>query len=682
MKRRVIVWVLVGLAGFLYGSTAVAKPVEVIEVYAGRAVNTSDGPIPYISVVPGKEMTAAGLEHPNQYLQSVPGAWISRGSGQEHLTAIRSPVLTGAGSCGAFLMAEDGIALRAKGFCNANQLFDAHFFGAESVEVFKGPAAAFLGSNAVFGGMNIRMPKAHKISPRLSYQQSSNGYKQFNAQSTASRGAHDFGAITTVIHDSGWRDDSGFGKQHLTFNHHWQGELWQADSGVSAMHLEQETAGYIYGSDAYKSDDTAKTNPNPEAYRDADSVRIYSRWTTERQHSKLSVTPYARYNDMAFLMHFVPWQPTEFNRHTSVGTLANWQIEVTSKLSVQMLMEFEKTQAALEETQYQEAPFGRDRFPIGGHYDYTVDAFSLGASVGATYKLTDTISLAGTVRGDTDEYDYDNLAADGWACDASVTGCRFYRPSDQKQTFSNTAYDLGLNARFGARYTGFIKIADGYRVPQATELFRAQSEDTSGIETERISSVEIGLIGNWQDNSLQLAMFSMSKRDGLYQDPERRYLNGVKSSHQGVEYQLQLKLMPSVNLDVSGSLAFHKYENNPHQLGVKTNVNIEGNWIDTAPKHQHQSRIHWTYAANADIELQWLYMGEYFMDPQNLQRYPGHEVLNLRSSWHNGTWHWSVALMNAFDKSYADRADVSFGDARYFPAAGRSLTVGVTKNFQ
>ena len=45
--------------------------------------------------------------HPNELFDAVPGTWISRGSGQEHLTAIRSPVLTGAGACGAFLLLED-----------------------------------------------------------------------------------------------------------------------------------------------------------------------------------------------------------------------------------------------------------------------------------------------------------------------------------------------------------------------------------------------------------------------------------------------------------------------------------------------------------------------------------------------------------------------------------------------
>ena len=36
--------------------------------------------------------------HVNEVFQRVPGTWISRGNGQESLIALRSPVLTGAGS--------------------------------------------------------------------------------------------------------------------------------------------------------------------------------------------------------------------------------------------------------------------------------------------------------------------------------------------------------------------------------------------------------------------------------------------------------------------------------------------------------------------------------------------------------------------------------------------------------
>ena len=54
-------------------------------------------------------------QHIHELLNRVAGVWVVRGSGQEHLTAIRSPVLSGAGSCGGFLLLEDGIPVRPNG---------------------------------------------------------------------------------------------------------------------------------------------------------------------------------------------------------------------------------------------------------------------------------------------------------------------------------------------------------------------------------------------------------------------------------------------------------------------------------------------------------------------------------------------------------------------------------------
>ena len=85
-------------------------------------------------------------QHSNQVFNRIAGAWISRGNGQESLISHRSPVLTGAGSCGAFMTAQDGISLRSPGFCNVNQLFDANLLQAGKLEVLKGPATVVFGS--------------------------------------------------------------------------------------------------------------------------------------------------------------------------------------------------------------------------------------------------------------------------------------------------------------------------------------------------------------------------------------------------------------------------------------------------------------------------------------------------------------------------------------------------------
>ena len=64
-------------------------------------------------------------------------------------------MLTGAGGCGAFFIAQDGISLRAAGFCNVNQLFDANTEQAQRLEVLRGPGSTLYCSNAVQGVLNI-----------------------------------------------------------------------------------------------------------------------------------------------------------------------------------------------------------------------------------------------------------------------------------------------------------------------------------------------------------------------------------------------------------------------------------------------------------------------------------------------------------------------------------------------
>ncbi|NND47222.1 MAG: TonB-dependent receptor plug domain-containing protein, partial [Woeseiaceae bacterium] len=98
----------------------------------------------------GAETIAAiGHQHIHELMTRIPGVWLARASGQEHLTAIRSPVLTGAGSCGDFLFLEDGIPIRPSGFCNVNQMFELHTEQASNIEVIRGPGSALYGSNAL-----------------------------------------------------------------------------------------------------------------------------------------------------------------------------------------------------------------------------------------------------------------------------------------------------------------------------------------------------------------------------------------------------------------------------------------------------------------------------------------------------------------------------------------------------
>ncbi len=158
------------------------------------------------------------------------GVWLSRGSGQENLTAIRSPVLTGAGSCGAFLTLEDGIPSRPAGFCNVNQLFEINTEQAQSIEVIRGPGSALYGSNALHGIINVVMPNpGEPVADVLGVEVGANDYYRLRAQVPFSTQSA-MRASVVVADDGGFRDDSGYrqAKGHLKYKTAAFGGEWSA----------------------------------------------------------------------------------------------------------------------------------------------------------------------------------------------------------------------------------------------------------------------------------------------------------------------------------------------------------------------------------------------------------------------------------------------------------------------
>ena len=111
---------------------------------------------PSLETISSEEIKFLNVTHSKELFNSSAGSWISRGSGQESLISLRSPVLTGSGACGSFLILEDGLPIRPAGFCNVNNLFEISTNLSSQVEILKGPSSARFGGNALHGAINFR----------------------------------------------------------------------------------------------------------------------------------------------------------------------------------------------------------------------------------------------------------------------------------------------------------------------------------------------------------------------------------------------------------------------------------------------------------------------------------------------------------------------------------------------
>ncbi|GAB5450155.1 MAG: TonB-dependent receptor [Halioglobus sp.] len=656
---------------------------ENIIVTATR-VPESAGRLPLAwSRVDAEAIDEVAAVHINEIMQQVPGAWISRGNGQESLIALRSPVLTGAGSCGAFYTAADSISLRAPGFCNVNQLFDANFEQAGGIEVIKGPATALYGSNAMHGVINILSPApTAELDHQLSVEAGPYDYYRGKYRYANTQGRHGISININAVTDGGYKDDSGYDQQKATLRHDYDGVNWAIRTVLDAANLNQETAGFIQGEDAYKDSALKDSNPNPEAYRDAWSWRLYTRASRRlNDDHTLVITPYVRDNDMEFLQHFLPWQPVEENAHTSAGLKSALHSDLGQWKLVSGI-DLEYTDAMLKEVQ--DEPFSPNQ-PAGVHYDYQVDA-SLAAAYGQLRSQWDSPwELSAGARFEYTNYDYNNRTGDGPACGPEASNCRFFRPADREDDFANWSLNAGVSYRLSDQHLTYLRLAQGFRAPQATELYRLQAgQAVADLDAEEIDNIELGLRGDTLRARYDLSLYYMEKDEVIFQDADRQNISGASTRHYGAELSLDYSFSDAWSLGVDVNAASHTYDSATALLG--SSGNIKGNDIDTSPRLFGSARLAWEFSALTGrpgrAQLEWVYMDSYYLEPDNEHEYEGHSLLNLRiSSEFSARWSGALRVTNLLDEDYAERADFGFGNYRYFTGQPLGVYGEVTYRF-
>ena len=639
-----------------------------------------------VSVITRDELAAIAHTHAQEALNRLPGVSIHRNNGRESLTAIRSPVLTGAGACGAFLIAENGIPVRSNGFCNVNEMFDTHSENAERVEVVRGPGSAFWGSNAVHGLINVVLPKAGDAGA-LTVEQGPWGSKRVKTQIGKDYGNFKQLLLLNGVNEQGYRENSGVDQQKLSWLYNYTSSNgWDLDGGFSYLNLNQETAGYIVGSGSYEGDGR-DGNPNPEAYRDSVNGRIWTSFSKSLGNWDVVITPYAREVNMNFMQHFLPGKPIEDTYHRSIGTQSAFYKTLASGAEFAIGFDIEGTDGKL--MQFQPNPtvgsfFLRNHIPQGKHYGFTVKSRQLAAFVNYEQNLTESLRLSLGLRAEEMDYEYDNLMLDGRTNDAGIAcrfGCRYSRPSDRSDNFTNLSPKLGLSYAISENYSLQFRAQRGFRAPQATELYRLQNTQTvADLSSVELDSYEFEFKGTGINWNYSVSIYSMDKDNEIMSNSSRTNLNGNATSHRGAEFGAGIDLSSILSLAGTFNFADHSYENPL----ISGEINIKGKDVDTAPDQFGNLRLKWTPTETLSSEMELVHMGDYFTNPENTAKYDGHDVVNLRTQYEaNESFLIYVNIMNLFDEEYAERADwTTFAGDRYFPGEPLRAYLGFTYKYR
>ena len=163
-------------------------------------------------------------------------------------------------------------------------------------------------------------------------------------------------------------------------------------------------------------------------------------------------------------------------------------------------------------------------------------------------------------------------------------------------------------------------------------------------------------------------------------------MNAGKTSHEGLELGFGTELIEKLTFDTAISYAKHTYE----IWQPRVTVNYSGNEMESAPDLIANTRL--GYQAKilngGKVELEWVKLGEYWMDAENTEKYAGHDVYNLRINYHlNNKLEIYSRLMNITDERYATAAKYSpaaFGNPEkfeYSPGMPRTAYVGMKYKF-
>jgi len=640
------------------------------------------------SKVDAEDLSLVSETHPAQVFAQVPGAWVTQGGGQESLTALRSPLFTGQGACGAFLLLEDGVPVQPAGFCNVNALLEIDTEQAAAIEVIRGPGSVLYGGNALHGIINVltRAPDALP-SDSVSLEHGSHDYSRVETSIGSWDGASGFRLSANAAHDGGFRFDSGYDQQKLDLRYDRSEGGLDSETLLAFTNLDQKTAGYIYGISAYQDEATRDSNPVAGAYRDAQSWLLAQRWRKAlADGAELDFTPYARRNTMAFVQHFIPGEPVEDDADNSIGSQLVLRTQPRSGTQVIYGLDGEFVHGSILESQPLPFSASNPALPIrqqGLHYDYAADSRTAAIYARVSQDLGSRWIADAGLRVEGTRYSYVNFLpagdsqADGSPC--TPNPCLFNRPADRSDQFINIMPKAGLTWLITDAETAYAKVGRGARAPEAAELYSLQSgQEVADLHSETLDDYELGWRGHSGTLSWDTDVYYMLKEHFIFRDQDGFNVSDGRTRHRGLEIQGAWAFLPQWTLLADGSYAIHSYAFSA-ELSPTDSI-VYGNDMKYAPRTLGELRLRWEPVPSTQIEAAYQHVGGYFLDESDQHRYGGHDLVNLYARQGLGDGYTlSFKVLNAADTAYAERADYSFGNYRYFPGDGREYFVGIEK---
>ena len=668
------------------------KTLATIVVTASREGESINNTPAAISQITAKDIEDKHATFIGQLLNQTPGVLMNDLGNEQHMMSIRQPITTAA----VYQYLEDGISIRPVGVFNHNALYEVNLAGVDNIEILRGPASSLYGSNAIGGTVNF-ITKAPTLTPTadIGISASSEGYRRLDVGASntfdTEYGEHGL-RLSAYASDRGdsWQDHAESNKQSVTLRHDWRiSDVTQIKNIFSYNHLEADMTGSLNVDDYNK---RSGYSYQTFTYRAVDSTRLSSqinhKWSDQQQ---TQATLYYRdntteqnpsYNIRTDIRNGTPTgtytgQITE-NAFQSYGLNVQHSVDLDQvKWVVGAMADHSPNQAktndievfrdptSLVYTGYQQRQLLRN---------FNVDVNNQAIYGQANWQVLPNLNLVGGARYDWISYDFDN----------QLTPSRVTGAPDEKRNFKKASPQLGVVWNITPKMDVYSNWSQGFVPPEVSSLYGANLV-TPDLDAATFNNIDAGLRFKLLDDRLdgEITVYRLQGKDEVISytkaDNTREPRNAGKTLHQGIEIGGTWKISDAYDqrVKVSGSIAQHEYE----EFQPSPVLNYSANTMPSSPKSFGTIEYQIKPIPELLLSAEGVYVGSYWINDANTEKYNGHTLLNLRANYRNNGYEVFGQILNATDVHYAESTSFSNNQVSYTPAAPRTYLLGLRYHF-
>ncbi len=643
-----------------------------------------------IGVIGQQQLTMDQGAHIQDSTRHIAGVTINQLSGSSsHNTGIRMPL----NYDGYYLFLQDNVPLQSAAFFNHNGLrWSSYNTSASQIEILKGAGSTLYGSGAVAATVNV-ISEEPGFSPegKLFVQAGENDAIQTRLSYTDAISENQSLLIAgSALQDNGWRDHTARDRQELLLKHLWLlDDRNEINTQLQTSRSHDEMASSL-SKDEYRSDPTLSGLSDQvlaiDPVRKSDFARLSVEWTHfYNDRLELSLIPYWRYNTNDYVATWNSYTPQAESTVRSLGLLAKASYSHDNGSETLFGLDLEHSEAAFSSIQ----PFtvtisgwsGSTTYPEGFRYqDQQVEYRNLSPYIQHSYRYSDRLMLQAGLRYDYNRYELDNHLAQ---TDDDGFGNR--QLADRRDSFNSLNPKLGFNYQLDSQQNIFGRLAQANRLPSASALYNLKSGDSGslvgGVEEETSTTLELGYRMQHEHGYLTVSVYQIDIDDAIVlardSSDDTYRTNAGKVKHTGIELEALHHLSPDWSAQLAFSHSRHKFDDY-----INNGVDYSGNEQMLGPNNKGTASLLWhpTNLPKLNLQLQFDYFGNYWMDDANSRRGDGYSLAHLKARYaFTPDLILSARIENLFDRHYAYQSELSWGREAYYP--GTPLTVHAALEF-